>query len=177
MDTTKKSLLDKGIIYFSGEFTKANVDDVVESILYLNEDLKTKEITLIINSVGGAVGDAFGLIDVIEMSKKKVRTIGTGYIASAGLLTFMAGDIRLMSGKAMILSHQFSGGKEGKYHELVGRRKFEDYLNERMVSHYKRHTKLSLAIIKDKLLSKTDTWLTPNEAVKYHLADKVINNF
>jgi ATP-dependent Clp protease protease subunit len=177
MEKIKESLLNKGIIYFSGEFSKDNIDDVVEAILYLNDKSNIKEITLIINSVGGLVGDAFGLIDVMEMSKKKIRTIGTGYVASCGLLAFMAGDERLISDKAMILSHQYSGGKEGKYHELVGSRKFEDYLNDRIVKHYQRHTKLSKKIINEKLLCATNTWLTPAESLKYNLADKIVNTF
>jgi len=175
--TSKEELLKKGIIYFSGEFKKVNVDSVIEDILSINENDELDFITLIINSVDGRVDHAFALIDVIEMSKKKIRTVGTGYIASAGLLTFMAGHERLISDKAMVLSHQFASDSWGKYHELVGSRKQQDYLAERMISHYKRHTHLDKKIIEDKLLCKTDTWLTPKETVKYNLADKIINKF
>jgi len=175
--TSKERLLKQGIIYFSGEFNKENIDSVINDILYLNNEDNLKEITLIINSVGGECGEAFALIDAIEMSKKKIRIVGTGYICSCGLLTFMTGDERLISDKAMILSHQFSSGKAGKYHELIGSRKSEDYLNERIISHYKRHTKLSKKIITQKLLCTTDVWLTPQEAIKYNLADKIINKF
>ena len=175
--TSKEKLLEKGIIYFSGEFNKKNVDDVIEDILILNEDNEIEFITLIINSVGGEVGDAFALIDVMEMSKKKIRTIGTGYIASCGLLTFMSGNERFISDKAMVLSHQYSGDKQGKYHELVGNRKLEDYLTERLISHYQRHTKLTKTKIDKILLCNTNTWLTPQETIKYNLADKIINKF
>ena len=129
------------------------------------------------NSLGGCIGNAFALIDVIEMSKKKIRIIGTGYICSCGLITFMTGDERLISDKAMILSHQYSGSKYGKHHELIGNRKLEDYLNERIIAHYKRHTKLSKKIIEKELLNSTDAWITPQEALEYNLADKVINKF
>jgi ATP-dependent Clp protease protease subunit len=173
----KEEILKEGILYLSGEFKKENIDTIIESILYLNNDNRVKEIILIINSVGGYVGDAFALIDVMEMSKKKIITIGSGYICSCGLLTFMAGDERKISDKAMILSHQYSAGKEGKYHELVGKRKFEDYLSERLISHYAKHTKKSRTLIKKELLSETDKWLTPAESVKYGLADKIINKF
>ncbi len=175
--TSKEDLLKKGIIYFSGEFKKQNVDSVIEDILTLNESNDVEFITLIINSVGGEVGDAFALIDVMEMSRKKIRTVGTGYIASCGLLTFMAGNERLISDKALVLSHQFANIKWGKYHELVGSRKLEDYLAERMIGHYKRHTKLSKKVIDEKLLCATDTWLSPKEMIKYNLADKIINKF
>ena len=175
--TSKESLLEQGIVYFSGEFNKGNIDNVINDILYLNSNDKIKEITLIINSVGGYCGDAFALIDIIEMSRKKIRIIGTGYICSSGLLAFMAGDERLISDKTMILSHQYTAGKEGKYHELIGERKLEDYLNGRIINHYKRHTKLSKKIIEKELLCPTDVWLTPKEAVKYNIADKIINKF
>lgn len=174
---SKQTLLAKGVIYFSGEFNKVNIDIVVQDILYLNEQDNVKEITLIINSPGGECCHAFALIDVMEMSKKPINTVGLGYICSCGLLTFMAGNKRKISDKAMILSHQYSGGKEGKYHELVGERKLEDYLNDRMIKHYKRHTGLPLKIITSKLLTATNVWLTPTESVKYGFADEVINKF
>lgn len=175
--TPRESNLEKGVIYLSGEFKKTNIDPIIHEILYLNEHPKVKEITLIINSVGGECGDAFALIDVMEMSKKKIRTVGLGYIASCGLLTFMAGNTRLISDKAMILSHQFSSINWGKYHELVGIRKLDDWLHERMIKHYQKHTKLSKTEIIKELLKETDVWLTPDETVKFNLADRVINKF
>jgi ATP-dependent Clp protease protease subunit len=177
MGTSKQENLKKGLIYLSGGFVKENIDPIIEDILFLNRQDSVDKITLLINSPGGYVADAFTLIDVMEMSKKKITTIGMGYIASCGLLTFMAGNERLISDKAMILSHQFSGGKAGKYHELVGHRKLDDYINDRMLKHYIKHTKLSKKVVKEKLLGSTDVWLYPNEAVKFNLAERVINKF
>jgi ATP-dependent Clp protease protease subunit len=175
--TSKESNLNNGLIYLSGEFKKDNIDSIIEDILYLNRVNSVKEITLIINSVGGSLGDAFALVDVMEMSRKPIKTVGLGYVSSCGILTFMTGDTRLISDKAMILSHQFASGNVGKYHELVGRRKLEDYLDDRIIKHYIKHTKLSKKEIYKHLLRDTDSWLSPAEAIKFNIADKIINSF
>ena len=111
----------------------------------------------------------------MEASRKPIKTVGFGTISSSGLDTFMAGNTRLISDKAMILSHQYSSGKDGNNHELVGERKFEDYLHERILNHYQKYTKKSKKFIESKLLCPTNTWITPKEAIEFGLADKIIN--
>ena len=80
-----------------------------------------EKLTLVLNSGGGSVTDAFALIDTMKGSGVPIHTVGLGEVSSAALMIFMAGEVghRVMTPNTSILSHQYSWGKWGKEHELV----------------------------------------------------------
>jgi ATP-dependent protease ClpP protease subunit len=100
-------------------------------------------------------------------------------IASAGLLTFMAGQKghRYITRNTSILSHQYSWGSIGKEHELMAAVKELDNTTVRVLEHYKKCTGLTEANIKKYLLPPEDVWLTSEEAVKHKIADKVVDTY
>lgn len=171
------SLNDKGIYYFAGDFNQNSVKDCITWILDANFQDKTQyeALTLIISSYGGDLFSAFALIDVMRGSAIPVHTIGLGIIASAGLMTFIAGEKgnRIITPNTSILSHQWSSGMFGKAHELMASQKQFDLTTKRMISHYKKCTGLTDKQIRDKLLPAQDVWLSAEEAKEYHLADQV----
>ncbi len=74
--------------------TDENVEKAIRWLLYENMDNSNpdKVLTIYINSTGGSLTDAFGLIDVMQNSSFVVRTIGIGNIMSSAFLIFAAGD-------------------------------------------------------------------------------------
>lgn len=176
-DMRSPSLSDKGIYYFSGDFNQSSVKDCITWILDANFQDKTQyeALTLIISSYGGDLFSAFALIDVMRGSAIPVNTIGLGIIASAGLMTFIAGNPgqRIITPNTSILSHQWSSGMFGKAHELMASQKQFDLTTTRMIAHYKKCTKLSEKQIREKLLPAQDVWLSAEEAKEYNLADQV----
>jgi ATP-dependent Clp protease protease subunit len=171
------SLNDKGIYYFSGDFNQNSVKDCITWILDANFQDKTpyENLTLMISSYGGDLFSAFALIDVMRGSHIPIHTVGLGIIASAGLMTFIAGEKghRIITPNTSILSHQWSSGMFGKAHELMASQKQFDLTTKRMISHYKKCTGLTDKQIRDKLLPAQDVWLSAEEAKEYHLADQV----
>jgi len=171
------SLSDKGIYYFATDFNQDSVKDCITWILDANFQDKTQyeALTLIISSYGGDLFSAFALIDVMRGSAIPVHTIGLGIIASAGLMTFIAGEKgnRIITPNTSILSHQWSSGTFGKAHELMASQKQFDLTTKRMMSHYKKCTGLTDKQIRDKLLPAQDVWLSAEEAKEYHLVDQV----
>lgn len=176
-DMRSNSLTDKGIYYFTGEFNQNSVKDAITWILDANFQPKTpyENLTLIISSYGGDLFSAFALIDVMRGSQIPVHTIGLGIIASAGLMTFIAGQPghRIITPNTSILSHQWASATFGKEHELLASQKQFDLTTKRMISHYKKCTKLSEKQIREKLLPPQDVWLSPEEAKEYNLVDKI----
>ena len=132
-------------------------------------------LNLIINSEGGHVTDGFAIIDVMETSRLPVQTIGTGMIASMALLTLSAGSKgnRVITKNTEIMAHQWYGGMEGKFHELMAVTNEHLRLKETFITHFKRHSKMNEKQIVDILFSPSDRWLTPQECKKYGLCDKV----
>jgi ATP-dependent Clp protease protease subunit len=173
----QSSLSDRGVYYFASEFSTSTTKDVITWILDSNiqETNKFEQLTLMITSYGGDLMSAFALIDVMRGSAIPVHTIGLGIIASAGLMTFIAGEKghRLITPNTSILSHQWSAGAFGKEHELLATGRQFDLTTKRMIAHYKKCTGLDEAIIREKLLPPQDVWLNSQEAKKYNLADSV----
>jgi ATP-dependent Clp protease protease subunit len=166
-----------GIYYFNSEFSLSSVKDPITWILDCNLSPKgtIDYLTLIISSYGGDLAAAFALIDVMRGSKVPIHTIGLGMIASAGLVTFIAGEKghRSVTPNTSILSHQFSWGSYGKEHELLASQKQSDLTTRRMISHYRKYTGLTEKVIREKLLPAQDVWLSAEEAKELKLVDKV----
>jgi ATP-dependent Clp protease protease subunit len=179
IDSRQSSLSDHGVYYFSSEFNTSTTKDVITWILDNNFQTgnKFEHLTLMITSYGGDLMSAFALIDVMRGSSIPIHTIGLGVIASAGLMTFIAGapGYRVITPNTSILSHQWSAGTYGKEHELIATQRQFDLTTQRMISHYKKCTKLNEKIIREKLLPPQDIWLSADEALEFRLTDAVKN--
>lgn len=132
-------------------------------------------LTFLINSEGGHVNDGFAIIDVMETSRLPVQTVGTGLIASMALLILAAGSkgTRTLTKNTEIMAHQWMGGMEGKFHELMAVTSEHLRLKQLFVDHFMRHSTMSEKQINDVLFSPSDRWLTPKECLKYGLIDRV----
>ena len=176
---TIPSIEDHHYYLFNEDFNAKSTGDLIKFIIERNLIIKDKPkmMKLIINSPGGEVSSAFALIDTIKGSRIPIYTYGLGEIARGGLLTFIAGEKgkRFITRNTSILSHQFSWGSWGKEHELMARVKEFNNTQERILEHYKRCTGLTEKQIKTYLLPPEDVWLTAKEAVKYGIADEVVD--
>jgi ATP-dependent Clp protease protease subunit len=172
----EKGLSDYGIIYISGAIDQGAAENVCKQIIECNIKQEVNQVQLIINSPGGLCSAGFSIIDIMEWSRIPVYTTGIGMIASMALLIFMAGEKgrRVITPRTSILSHRYYGMKIGSHSELIASRKEEDLEHERIIRHY-----IDYSAIKDKtelervLLREVDTWLTPQEAVQYGIADAI----
>jgi len=174
-----KTLADSNYLMFFKEFTLDNASTAVEFIITKNliEKNRPKMIKMLINSPGGDVASCFSIVDTMKGSKIPVYTYGLGEIASCGLMTFIAGQKghRYITRNTAILSHQYSWGSFGKQHELMAKVKEFENTHCRILDHYKRCTGLDEKDIKKYLLPPEDVWLTSKEAVKYGIADQVVD--
>lgn len=172
------SIEDHHYYLFNKDFNADSCGDAIAFILERNlmPKEKPKQIKMIINSYGGAVDAAFALIDTMKGSPIPIYTYGLGCIASCGLLTFIAGKKgkRYITKNTSILSHQFSWGSFGKEHELFASVKEFNHTHKRMVEHYQKCTGLKEKDIKKYLLPPEDVWLSAKEAIKYGIADEIV---
>jgi ATP-dependent Clp protease protease subunit len=170
------SLQSIGAYMLFSEIDEDSAQDLCEFLIKANYIFPPDQpLTLLINSPGGLVYDAFGIIDLIECSRLEIQTVAIGAVASMAALVFTAGTPgkRVMSRNSYIMTHQFSQGVEAKYHEFVAQREHEDELHKRFVEHFVRHTKMTEKQINDILLSTADRWISAKEALKYGLCDKI----
>ena len=175
-------LKENGILFMDRKFDQENCMPLVKMIMEYNLMPAPKRppiIHLYINSPGGEVASAFHLIDVIKQSKIPVYTYGMGSIASCGVLLMMSGEKghRYLTQNTSIMSHQYSWGAGGKEHELYAKIKAYEFSSEKMLEHYVKCTGKKRDYIRKYLLPESDTWLTPEEAVKHGIADKIIQTY
>jgi ATP-dependent Clp protease protease subunit len=168
-------LYDAGVFVFFNEVDADICREAVEWILEQNLKKKNDTLTLIVCSEGGSVNHGFALIDVMRGSRIPVRTVGTGLIASMGLLIFLSGakGQRILTPNTVILSHQFSSYNDGKEHELLASQKHNNIVSDLIFNHYKKQTGLSEKQIKTRLLPASDVWMSAKEALEMGLCDQV----
>lgn len=174
----EEPMLAQGYYLFMEAFTEESCAKAIKWIM--NENMRTtgkkKHLTLIINSPGGSVHAAFGLIDTMKWSKIPIHTVGLGLIASCGFLTFIAGEKghRVLTPNTSILSHQYSWGSGGKEHELYGIVREFELSSERMIQHYlKCIDGMTEKKIREVLLPPTDVWLSAKEMKKLKACDHI----
>lgn len=172
----ERGLSDYGIIYLSGSIDEGKAEGVCKEIIEQNIKGEVSQIQMVINSPGGSCPAGFSIIDIMEWSRIPIYTTGIGMVASMGLLIFMTGERghRVITRRTSMLSHRYSSLTWGNHSQLLAGRKEQDLEHDRIISHY-----LNYSGIKDReelerlLLRDVDTWLTPDEAVQYGLADVV----
>jgi len=177
-DKISLGLLKHSIHFLDGDITNENITETIKWIVYENSMFQEqKTLTLYINSDGGYLSGAFALIDIMKKSRHTIRTIGLGSIASAAFLIFSAGTKghRYIAKNTSIMCHQFSGGVEGKYHDIEAQMRENKLTNDRMIDVLKETTVLDVKKIKSKLLPPSDVWLTPQELINYGIADHIFN--
>lgn len=106
------SYVDRSI-YFFDEVEPASVAEAFKIIQILETQSK-KPIRLVINSNGGDVYSGLALFDRIKISPCKIITVGTGFVASMGLIIFLAGEERVITPNTVLLNHQNSMSMSGR---------------------------------------------------------------
>jgi len=176
-DRIDLKLLENHTHFINGEIDEDSVGAAVRWMIYENLDTsKEKVLTLYINSTGGDLYQAFGLIDVMRSSPHVVRCIGIGSVMSAAFLIFASGDKgeRYAAKNTSFMCHQFTESMDSKYHDLKATMKENDLCNERMVAVLKDATGLAPSVIKKKLLPASDVYLSAEEVVELKVADHIL---
>lgn len=176
-DKVGSTLLDRHVFFLCGEIDEENIKSVMQWLVYENLDFsKTKTLQLYINSEGGSLYDAFGLIDMMNASIHPIQTIAVGTLMSAAFLIFSAGTKghRYIYKNTGIMCHQFYSGTDGKYHDIKAQAKENDYCNERMIGILQRASGLEISTIKKKLLQPSDAYFRAEELVTLGIADHII---
>ena len=176
-DRIDLKLLDESIFFLTGEIEQENIDKCIKWITYENLDTKqSKILTLYVNSTGGDLYQAFALIDVMNTSEYKIRTIGIGSVMSAAFLIVAAGSKgeRYIAQNCSCMCHQFSSGTDGKYHDLKAEMKETELLNTKMIDILVATTGKMPSYVKKRLLPPTDVYLTAQEMVEHGAADYIL---
>lgn len=133
-------------------------------------------INVFISSPGGHVESGDMIHDVIKFIKPRVRTIGSGWVASAGALIFVAAELkdRYCLPNTRFLLHQPSGGIGGAASDIEIQAQQIIAMRERFNRIFAEATgQTPERIAKD---TERDFWLNTQQALDYGLLGKVIRS-
>lgn len=145
----------------------------MSQLLALAED-GDEPINVFISSPGGHIESGDMVHDVIKYIKPRVRTIGSGWVASAGALIFVGAERsdRYCSPNTRFLLHQPSGGVGGVATDIAIQARQIEIMRERFELLFAEATGQTPERIRED--TKRDFWLTTQEALDYGLLGQVI---
>jgi len=176
-DKLDNVFLENHICLLSRDINEENILKATQWLVYENAYPDSEKLLqLYINSTGGDLYQALGLIDMMRISKNRVRTIGVGAVMSAAFLIFASGEKgeRLISKNCGLMCHQYSDTYEGKHHDLKSFTKEAELTNQRMLNILQEATGMSARDVKSKLLSPSDVWMSAEEVIKLGVADRIL---
>ncbi|ABB11281.1 MULTISPECIES: ATP-dependent Clp protease proteolytic subunit [Burkholderia] len=162
-------------VFITGTIEQRMARDVVQH-LHALAHISDDPIQVFISSPGGHVESGDLIFDTLRFIKPRVITIGSGWVASAGALIYLAAnkEDRYTLPNTRFLLHQPSGESRGPASDL------NIYLDEivKMRDRLNRIFADATGQAVEKIASDTarDFWLSAEEAVQYGLAYKIISS-
>ncbi len=167
-------LLNERIVFLGTPVTDDIANLVVAQLLHLQAEDPEKDISLYVNSPGGSVYAGLAIYDTMQYIKPDVQTICVGIAMSMGALLLSGGAAgkRMALPNAKILIHQVSSAFQGQASDIeIHAREIID-TRRRLDKILAKHTGQDL----EKVASDTerDYFMSAEEAVEYHLIDRII---
>lgn len=173
----EKRLFDQRKVLIFGAINDKVARDVTGRLLALAGS-SDKPIDIYVNSPGGHVESGDTIHDMIRFvdAVAPVRMIGTGWVASAGALIYVAGrkERRFCLPNTRFLLHQPMGGVRGPAVDIDIEAREIVKMRERLNRLFARETGQDYA----KVAKDTDRnyWLGADEAIEYGLVSKIIES-
>ena len=170
-------LLKQRKVLIFGAINDKVARDVTGRLLALASE-GSEPIDVYINSPGGHVESGDTIHDMIRFvdAECKVRVIGTGWVASAGALIFIAGkkENRLCLPNTRFLLHQPMGGVRGPATDIDIEAREIIKMRSRINALIARETGQSFE--KVELDTNRNYWMGAEEAIAYGLCSRVVNS-
>jgi ATP-dependent Clp protease, protease subunit len=145
-------------------------------LLFLESQDAQKDITLYINSPGGLVTAGMAIYDTMQYISTDIQTIVVGQACSMGSLLASAGTKgkRFMLPHARHMIHQPLGGASGQATDVEIRANELLRWKKELTEIYHKTTGKDIETLKADL--ERDKFMTPEEAVEYGLADRIVRS-
>lgn len=137
------------------------------------KDLDTDVINVYIDSYGGAVSEGWAIYNHLRQHPARVRTYGMGFVASAALYPFLAGDERYAVEPSAYFLHQVMAGAEGYASDLRAAADAADQMTEIGLAPFRQ---AGIDLDEVRAMMRNETWLSPQEALACGIATGVVTN-
>jgi ATP-dependent Clp protease protease subunit len=167
-------LLKERIIFVVGPVEDNMANLIVAQLLFLESENPDKDISLYINSPGGAVTAGLAIYDTMQFVKPDVSTICLGQAASMGAFLLAGGTKgkRFCQPNSRVMIHQPSGGAQGQATDIDIQAKEILIIRERLNRLMADHTGQSLESIERD--TERYNFMNAIQAKEYGLVDEVL---
>ncbi len=168
-------LLENRIVFLIGDINYGRAAEVIMKLLYLDNMKRGREISLYINSPGGAVDDTMAIYDTMQFVGSPIATYCIGRAQSGGAIVLAAGTKgkRFALPHAKIMLHQPWGGVTGQASDI--QIQAEEILRAKQTINriLAKHTGQPIEKIREE--TERDHYMSAEEAKQYGLIDEVLH--
>jgi len=170
-----QNLFKSRTVLLFGEVTSKLAESVSAQLLALAHE-SDDPINVLINSQGGHVESGDTIHDMIKFVKPEVKMIGTGWVASAGALIYIAAKLenRVCLPNTRFMLHQPMGGVGGQASDIEIETRQILQMRERLNRMFAEATNHTYEQIVEK--TERNFWMTAAEAIDYGLTKRIVEN-
>jgi ATP-dependent Clp protease protease subunit len=174
-DALRERLFRSRTLVIAGEINQKVAADVIAQLIAMAGE-SDDPITIYINSQGGHVESGDTIHDLVRFIKPRVRMIGTGWVASAGALIYVAAPLedRYCLPNTRFLLHQPSGGAGGTAADIEIEAREILRMRERINRIFADRTGQPLERIERD--TRRNFWLDAEEAKEYGLVGRIVRH-
>ena len=167
-------LLENRIVFLIGEISYSRAAEVIMKILYLENQKRSTEISLYVNSPGGTVDDTMAIYDTMQFVTSPIATFCIGRAQSGGAVILAAGTKgkRFALPHAKVMLHQPWGGVYGQASDI--KIQAEEILKAKMMMNEILSAHTGQPVEKIRSETERDRYMTAEEALQYGIIDEVL---
>ena len=169
-------LLKERIIFMVGPVDDYSSNLIVAQLLFLESENPTKDISLYINSPGGSVTAGMSIYDTMQFVKPDISTLCIGQAASMGAILLCGGkkDKRFALPNSRVMIHQPLGSFQGQATDFDIQAKEILSIRARLNQILAKNTGQTIKKIESD--TERDNFMTSDEALKYGIIDKILDD-
>lgn len=141
------------------------------SIVNQIKNLDVDEIRVHIDSYGGSVSEGWAIYNALRQHPAKIVAYGDGFVASAALFPFLAGDERIASSLSAYYFHQVMISARGYADDLRAAADEAEKMTEIGINAFVERTGMDVDQVRQ--LMQAETWMTPAQALDCGLATSI----
>ena len=170
-----RNLFASRTVLIFGEVSSKLAESVSAQLLAMAHE-SDDPIRVVLNSQGGHVESGDTIHDMIRFVKPEVTIIGTGWVASAGALIYVAAkkENRLCLPNTRFMLHQPMGGVGGQATDIEIETRQIVQMRERLNRIFAEGTGHTYEQIVEK--TERNFWMTAGEAIDYGLAARIVES-
>lgn len=172
----QEQFLKERKLFLWGEVSDKSAKDITEKLLYLESDAPGKPITFYINTPGGSITAGMAVYDTMQLINSPITVVVTGMAASMGsiLLCGASKGKRVLYPHSRVLIHQplISGQMVAVAVDIHIQAKEMERLRDELNAILANSSGQSIEQIRKD--TDRDFYMTAEEAIKYGLADSIV---